>query len=103
LFTSFGSSISSEKIDAGGTAWKVVFFPKGFTVHLTDFWLAFAFSSLYQLCVCKLHATGPGLRFFVREKFIGKINLLLGLTRLMLLPDAFVGPDPFSAVRNGFW
>jgi hypothetical protein len=48
LFTSFGSSISSEKIDAGGTAWKVVFFPKGFTVHLTDFWLAFAFSSLYQ-------------------------------------------------------
>lgn len=29
---SFGSSISSEKVEAGGTAWKVVFFPKGFTV-----------------------------------------------------------------------
>jgi hypothetical protein len=31
-FRSFGSSISSEKVEAGGTAWKVVFFPKGFTV-----------------------------------------------------------------------
>ena len=31
---SFGSSISSEKVDAGGTSWKVVFFPKGFTVSI---------------------------------------------------------------------
>ena len=33
---SFGGSIVSKPIMAGGTPWKVVYFPKGFTVIVVD-------------------------------------------------------------------